>query len=205
MSATTLNPPALGPPSLTGGNCGVVGGPDSLYEIIDGKKVEKPAMSTLSGVIASSLLQVIGPFCRSKNLGRAVMEVQFQFSPDARRSWRPDVAFVSYERWSREKPIPVKDPWDVVPDLAVEVQSPSNNDSITRVRTRAFFLGGVRTVWILYPETREIYIYDSPTSVRVLQLGDTLEGGAVLPGFSTPLDLLFEDVPADVADTLESQ
>ena len=36
-----------------------------------------------------------------------------------------------------------------------------------------------------------IYVYHSPTDVRVLQPGDELDGGAVLPGFRLPVKDLF--------------
>ena len=42
----------------------------------------------------------------------------------------------------------------------------------------------MRLVWVVYPEQRQVYIYDSPTQIRVLTTDDTLDGGTVLPGSS---------------------
>ena len=39
---------------------------------------------------------------------------------------RPDAAFVSFDRWPKAWRIPQANAWDVVPDLAVEVVSPTN-------------------------------------------------------------------------------
>ena len=47
-------------------------------------------------------------------------------------------------------------------------------------------------VWVIYPVTSKIYVYDSPTRVRILQLGDELDGEEVIPGFRVPLSTLFE-------------
>jgi hypothetical protein len=49
----------------------------------------------------------------------------------------------------------------------------------------------VRTVWVVYPSTNKIYVYDSPTQVRILQLGDELNGEGIIPGFHVPLSALF--------------
>ena len=46
-------------------------------------------------------------------------------------------------------------------------------------------------VWVIYPGTSKIYVYDSPTRVRILQLGDELDGEGVIPGFRVPLSTLF--------------
>ena len=56
-----------------------------------------------------------------------------------------------------------------------------------------YFQAGVELVWVIYPEAREVYIYESPVNVRVLTRADVLDGGAVLPGFQLPLGELFED------------
>jgi len=199
MSTATLGTPAPARKPRAPRRGIAVGGPDSLWETIDGVMVEKPAMSSLSGTIASSMLISIGTVARAQKLGRSVMEVLFKLSPNAKRTWRPDAAFVSYERWPKDRAVPVGEPWEVVPDLAIEVQSPSNLDEATRMRMQAYFADGVRAVWIVYPSIRQVYVYDSPASVRVLQLGDSLDGGTVLPGFSMPLDTLFEDVPVEAS------
>ena len=43
-----------------------------------------------------------------------------------------DVAFVSYERWSRQRPVPCTEAWEVVPNLVVEVISPSEKGNDIR-------------------------------------------------------------------------
>jgi hypothetical protein len=42
--------------------------------------------------------------------------------------------------------------------------------------------------------TIPVYIYDSPTQVRILTKDDTLDGGTVLPGFQLRLDRLFDPI-----------
>ncbi|MBL8799356.1 MAG: Uma2 family endonuclease, partial [Planctomycetia bacterium] len=109
------------------------------------------------------------------------------------RSRRPDGGFVSYKRWSRERPIPERgDAWEVVPNLAVEVVSP--HDLVEELFTKLdeYFRAGVEQVWVAYPNHTLIQVFDSLTQVRGLTRNDTLEGGSVLPGFQLPLASLFQ-------------
>src|SRR5262249_40896096 len=101
---------------------------------------------------------------------------------------------VSFERWPKNRAIPPRDnAWEVVPDLAVEVISPHDlADEIIQKLTE-YFQAGVRLVWIIYPQQRLVYVYDSPTQVRGLSPPDDLAGGPGLPGFRVPLASLFPE------------
>ena len=56
-----------------------------------------------------------------------------------------------------------------------------------------YFQAGVARVWVVYPRQQEVYVYVSPTQIQVLQLGQELDGGELVPGFRLPLAALFED------------
>ena len=71
------------------------------------------------------------------------------------------------------------------PNSAVEVQT----------KIDEYFEAGVSGVWVIYPKQKKIHIYASPTQIQVVQLGDELDGGDLLPGFRLPLSALFEDDP----------
>jgi Uma2 family endonuclease len=117
----------------------------------------------------------------------------YLLNPVRNQQRRPDVSFVSFGRWPRGLRIPNTNFWDVVPNLAVEVISPSNtaNDVIERIRD--YLEAGVERVWVIYPDFARIYDYDSPASVQILTRSQTLDGGSVLPGFQLSLAELFED------------
>ena len=83
-----------------------------------------------------------------------------------------------------------------MPDLAVEITSPSNTADDEMQKLDEYFRAGTRAVWQFYPGQNRVYVYDSPTTVRILQAGDTLDGGTVLPGFRLPLaELWGEETP----------
>jgi len=77
--------------------------------------------------------------------------------------------------------------------LAAEVMGPTNTAEAVLDRLEEYFQAGVRLVWVVLPRHGKGYVYESPTSVRILQVGDDLDGGAVLPGFRLSLAELFGD------------
>ncbi len=144
-------------------------------------------------MLANVLTKQINLFDPRDELGHVVIEVLFRFKiPAGMRSRRPDAAFVSFDRWPIDKPLDQeKEAWDVVPDLAIEVVSPSNIAYDVETKLVEYFEAGVKLVWIIYPHVKRFYVHESLTSVRVLSSEDVLEGGAVLPGFRLPLKNVF--------------
>ncbi len=183
MSVADAMPPEVAPPSAV---C------DSLFEIVDDLRVELPPMAAYGTRIASLLNSKIEQFAAASGLGRAVTEMLFRISSAPNIQRRPDVAFVSFDRWPKAKRIPPGNAWDVVPELVVEVVSPTNLAEEIPTRVREFFGAGARRIWVIYPHESLAYEYDSPRTIRILGPEDTLEGGPILPGFRLALADLFE-------------
>jgi Uma2 family endonuclease len=139
----------------------------------------------------------MGPFASQHGLGKVVVEVLFLFDPQTGLQRRPDLAFISKARWPIRRPAPKSAAWDVLPDLAVEVVSPSDRAQEQMDKIHEFFQAGVQTVWVVYPCHRLVHIYESLSRIRVVTHADTLDGGALLPGFQLPLAKLFEDEAAE--------
>lgn len=110
---------------------------------------------------------------------------------DKDRNRRPDVAFVPYSRWSRNRPIPDTNAWPVLPDLCVEVVSPTDRAEEVREKVAEYFEAGVRLVWVIDPRAQLIDVYESASQVRTLHRSDRLDGGVVVTGFQVPLADLF--------------
>jgi len=162
-----------------------------LYEVVGGQIVEKPALGIFESLLASELLRCMANHAHENQLGRVVSETLFRLDPALRLKRRPDLAFVSTERWPLRRRIPRTEVWDIVPDLAVEVIRPTNGAEQVASKIEEYFRAGIRQVWVVYPGTCKIYLYDTPTSVKILQVGDELDGGSVLPGFRLALEDLF--------------
>jgi Uma2 family endonuclease len=164
-----------------------------FYEVVGGVIVENSPMGAKESVLASFLQGLMGPFALSQGLGRVATETLFLIDRLRNLKRRPDLAFISAHRWPLRRRVPQAEAWDVVPDLAVEVISESNSANSIVIKVEEYFQAGVRVVWLIYPATSKVYIYDSPTRVRILQIGDTLEGGDLLAGFQVALSTLFEE------------
>ncbi len=99
----------------------------------------------------------------------------------------PDVGFVAAARLPHGLPqqyIPF------APDLAVEVVSPNDAADDIHQKVQDFLRAGTRLLWVIYPRTRTADVH-TPQGARTLAGADALDGGAVLPGFSLPLDDIF--------------
>ena len=167
---------------------------DILYEVVDNKVVELGPMGAHEIWLATVLVVHLTNFVRQHQLGRAVQEMLFDFTAMVQRKRRPDVAFVSYKRWPRQRPVPHAEAWEVVPNLVVEVISPSDKGDDILDKVAEYFRVGVECVWAIFVFQKLAYIYESPTQVRILTHADELYGEPVLPHFRLPLATLFEDI-----------
>ena len=167
---------------------------DLLYEVVDNEVRELPPMGLEEVLLASDLMRILSTFAWNAGLGRVVSEGLFLLIEAKKRQRRPDLAFVSFQRWPRGRRVPKTSAWEVVPNLAIEVVSPTNFANEVLEKIEDYFLSGVERVWVVCPTVAKLYDYDSPSSVRILTRDETLDGGALLPGFRLPLAELFENV-----------
>lgn len=168
--------------------------PEGLYELVDGQIQQKP-MGLIEQSTANLLMLALADHCRQEHSGRVVMECMFQFLGN-RNLRRPDVAFVSNQRWAAERGLPRVTAWPVAPDLAVEVISPTDPFVSVLAKVSEYFAAEVRLVWLLVPALHQAYVFSSPTEVRILTAADDLTGEPVLPGFRVNLGRLFPLVEA---------
>jgi Uma2 family endonuclease len=167
---------------------------EPLYEVVNGQRKDLPPMSTYATEVASRLMSFLGHFALTSGAGQAFAEMLFRFPlpHDRSRNRRPDVAFVSAQRWPLDRPtVYEENAWDVVPELAVEVVSPNDLADEQMEKVREYFTAGVQFVWVIYPRQRLVYVHTGLTQVRVLAGTEELDGGALLPGFRLALPTLF--------------
>ncbi|MBI4612364.1 MAG: Uma2 family endonuclease [Planctomycetes bacterium] len=101
----------------------------------------------------------------------------------------PDVAYFSRKRLPEGK-IPRKN-FPVVPDLAIEVVSPSDKWPRLLARVEEFLAGGTKSCWVVDPESRRVTIFRQGTEAKHLRPGDKLSKDPALPGFSVDVAEFF--------------
>lgn len=148
-------------------------------------------------VVTSRLAARLLPFVEEHNLGECTLSqagylLSQRGEPDTVRS--PDLAFISAAR------IPPPNTHESIsfprlaPDLVVEVASLSQYRPEMIERARMWLSAGVRLVWIIWPQSKQIKVWQ-PTSdipMTLLNITDTLDGWDVVPGFTCPLARLFK-------------
>jgi Uma2 family endonuclease len=159
-----------------------------LCELVDGTLVEK-AMGFEEARLASELAHLVKSYLDRNDLGICVgADGMMRIAPGLVRI--PDVSFITWERLpSREsprEPIP-----DLAPDLDVEVLSEGNTKQEMARKVREYFEAGVVLVWLIDPRKRTARVYSAVEKSVLVHADESLDGGAVLPGFVVKLsDLL---------------
>jgi len=167
---------------------------DKRYELIDGELIEMSPANYSHGRLAGRLFRFFENYAESKRLGEASVDVGFFPKNDRTSLLAPDVAFICAPRQ------PDPDTFTFIgfmPDLAVEIKSPSNTMAALR-RKAAIYLGnGAQLVWLVNPVERivevcrldEVGSFDS----EIVGVDGKLSGEDVLPGFELELRQLFSE------------
>jgi hypothetical protein len=146
---------------------------------------ERPALKCRLNFLFSRTAHCLSGNGRSKGWETAPQRWEFA-----------DVAFVSFERWPKQRRIPRTEAWEVVPNLAVEVVSRTDSVDYIVDKVVEYFHAGVERVWVVFPSQEHVYVYESPTRVQILTRTDELCGEPILPQFRLPLGELFDDIEA---------
>lgn len=159
-------------------------------ELIRGVLCETMSVGGEHAETVMNLGLMLGNFVKPRRLGRLAASdvgVRLGQNPDTVRE--PDIAFIS----AQKLPLEIRNVgyYEVVPDLVVEIVSPS--DSLTQIndKARMWLNYGVLLVWVVYPDTRVVETHQADSPVVTLSEDDTLDGGAVLPGFTCPVRDIF--------------
>ena len=166
--------------------------PTDKYYLIDGELITKMAPTELHGDVAIRLSAYLFLFVEERNLGRVTSEVGFHPPGDRRTVLLPDVAFTGKSRTAQ----PARSSYvPYMPDLAVEIISPSQTLAQVRRKAEAYLRHGTALVWLVDPiaETAEIWRRGddgAPNSETISGDGE-LSGDDILPGFRLPLERVF--------------
>jgi Uma2 family endonuclease len=149
-------------------------------------------MGVRESLLALALGEFLRQFVNARNLGLVTgPDGMLRLFPGLVRI--PDVAYISWAHVPGgvvpEEPIP-----DMVPDLAIEVLSPSNTPGEMKRKLDEYFDVGVRIVWLVDGRSRTIRVHESPTTFTTFGAGDTVSGGDALPGFVLTVDNLFAEL-----------
>ena len=166
------------------------------FELINGeRRIKLPNVFGHSEVIRFLFL-LLYQFTQLRGEGEAYSETTFIMPDRIDSNWVvgsriPDVMYFIGNRIANYKKN-VKSyrnhPLALVPDLVIEVVSPTDKVSELDEKVDAYLLDGVRLIWVIDPQRRKATIY-APDVEQPLHLtvNGVLDGGDVLPGFTVKL------------------
>jgi Uma2 family endonuclease len=161
------------------------------HELVEGVLITMPPTGDEHGGIVAAVTEPLRRHVRTHRLGVVrAGETGFLLTTDPDTVRAPDVAFISRERV--EASGPVTGYRQGAPDLADEVVSPSDRYTDVEEKVALWFRHGARMVVVISPRRRTVAAYRSPTAVRILDIGDTLDGEDVVPGWQLPIAEIFE-------------
>ncbi len=165
---------------------------EKRYELIEGELVEMPPPGEEHGYLTSWLSMFITQYVAEHQLGRVTSDSGFYAEDDRYTVLGPDIAF--------RRPDPEAEPasrkWvATMPDLVVEIKSPSNSLPERRRKAAIYLERGTQLVWLVLPETESVEVHrlgaDGEGQREVIGSDGQLSGEDVLPGFRLALSTLY--------------
>jgi len=161
------------------------------YELVRGELRKMAPSGSEHGDISADIHGSLHPYVRANNLGRTrIAEPGFILERDPDSVCAPDIAFVRQERIKAIGKTTRF--WPEAPDLAIEVISPNDRYSEVNEKIADYLAAGTRMVVVVNPRNRTVNVH-TPDGAITLKLGDTLDGGDVVPGWQMPLSDIFTD------------
>ncbi len=159
---------------------------DKRYELDEGEyhrddQARLPAQSRSDSVDGqgSQLLRIY------RVRGSLELRNLYALAPSIRRA--PDLAIFLGDR---SKELADSKVISIIPDIAAEVLSPSETPRMINRKLKQYFAAGVKEVWLIHPEAREIEICTGTGVPETLAAGEVLTS-RLLPAFELPLNELF--------------
>jgi Uma2 family endonuclease len=164
--------------------------PEKQIEIVDGEVEIKEMAGARHSGISGRLFRKLGNFIEENNLGEVYgADTTFAIGENDRL---PDISFVSINKIPESGEPEGK--WKIIPDLAIEVVSPTDIYSKILKNIREYLQARVKQVWLIEPEFQTVTIYIPPMKSETLTIEDTLICEEVLPGFQLAVKEIFRQL-----------
>jgi Uma2 family endonuclease len=155
------------------------------YELDEGELLPMTFPNLRHNRIAKKVLLLLEEYVAAHPVGEVMLtDTGYVLGRDPDTLRGPDVSFVRSERASQldpERDIPG------APDLAVEIVSPNDSAQDLNKKVRQYLNAGCQVVWVVYPVTREVEVFEAGGGMRRLTEEDSLEAPDLLPGFRHPV------------------
>ena len=158
------------------------------YELVKGELLTMSPSGGEHGFIVINLSAPLAIFVRTNRLGfvfGAETGFWMEHAPDTVLA--PDISFIRGDRLETVSTGYL----EIVPDLVVEVISPSESKRKVEKKTAQWLDFGVREVWLVQPSTRTVEVRTINES-KTLSENDDLSADNIVPGFRILVREIFE-------------
>lgn len=162
------------------------------YELVSGEIKELNA-SKESSHIAGMIHHRLVTHCESHQPEYVFPEgTTYSCFPDHPLQVRkPDTSYIAGHRMTRDEYFE-EGPCTTIPDLVVEVVSPTDNVEDHEDKIEQWLDAGVKVLWEFFPNTRTVRTHRPDGTSTLLRESDQLAAPDILPGFSCPVADLFK-------------
>lgn len=165
----------------------------SKAELVNGGVVLMSPTGDEPNYAAAEIFVSLRSYARKTKRGRAVTDnAGFRVNLPDRQSFSPDAAFYVGPRAGMKF-------FEGPPIFAVEVRSEQdyglNADAELAAKRRDYFASGTQVVWdvdLLGPDIVRVYRSSSPDQPTIYRRGDLAEAEPAVPGWTMPVNDLFE-------------
>jgi len=167
------------------------------FELIAGERIPVTPAKKAHSKISKRLYDRILFYLADKPIGEVFFETAFvlEDTTDWVRGARiPDVSFYEQSRYDAhesDNPDDAGKPFILVPDLVIEVISPTDKYSDVHAKVDAYLRDGVQLIWIADPQRKTVAVYAGADTPITLRTDDTLTASDVLPDFSLAVREIF--------------
>jgi Uma2 family endonuclease len=173
---------------------------DCEYELIRGKIVarKKAGTSAAHGNLNLNVGYYLKLYLSQNKIGRVFDQASCTLGrTDEYASYvEPDLTFVLHEKLPKDSNgniIEYVGPITAIPDLVVEVISPSDTERIQTEKANTYLAVGVKLLWRVHSMQGYVVVQQLGVKRRLLlEPEDELDGGDVLPGFKLQVSKIFE-------------
>ncbi|MGK7944547.1 MAG: Uma2 family endonuclease [Microcystaceae cyanobacterium] len=99
----------------------------------------------------------------------------------------PDASWITIERWNGLTPSEREKFAPLCPDFVVELMSPSDSLTKTRVKMEEYISNGARLGWLINRQQQQVEIYRQDQTVEILNNPSAVSGEDILPNFNLDL------------------
>ena len=162
------------------------------YELIRGKVIEREFSGMREGSSATTILLRLANYVERNDLGMVIVgNVGYQIEFDLDHVRAPSISFIKRERLGLVER-DFEGYFPAAPDVAIEYATINDSYFYMDNKVQDWLTAGAGMVIVVNVDSKSVAVHHSLRQAVRLMVGDTLDGGDVVPGWSMPVEDIFK-------------